>query len=72
MYFVAVPDAEVEARVDAFRQTFDVQPECEATELARAARTSVALDRLVQVHALGSLAYYHKGSGTAEHEDAIS
>jgi L-arabinose isomerase len=67
-----VTEAEVEARVGLFRQAFDVQPDCEATELARAARTSVALDRLVETHALGSLAYYHKGSGTVEHEDALS
>ena len=67
-----VTDSAVEARVDLFRQAFDVQPDCEPTELARAARTSVALDALVEAHALGSLAYYQKGSGTPEHEDAMS
>jgi L-arabinose isomerase len=65
-------DSAVEARVDLFGQAFDVQPDCEPTELARAARTSVALDALVETHALGSLAYYQKGSGTPEHEDAMS
>ena len=38
----------------------------------RAARTSVALDRLVDEHALGSLAYYYSGTGNAANEDAIS
>jgi len=32
----------------------------------------VALDRLVKVHDLGSLAYYYSGAGNAENEDAIS
>jgi len=40
--------------------------------LSRAARTSVALDRLVQEHDLGSLAYYYMGTGNADNEDAIS
>ena len=34
-----------------------------AEELERAARTSVALDRLVELHTLGSLAYYYHGHG---------
>src|SRR5208282_657837 len=36
---------------------------CSTRELERAARTSVALDRLVAQHDLGSLAYYYRGSG---------
>jgi L-arabinose isomerase len=40
--------------------------------LQRAARTSVALDRLAKVHDLGSMAYYYMGEGNAENEDAIS
>jgi len=40
--------------------------------LERAARTSVALDRLIEIHKLGSLAYYYEGVGNAENEDAIS
>jgi L-arabinose isomerase len=56
----------------AFKTSFDVQPDCSAEELERAARTSIALDRLVEIHGLGSLAYYHKGVGSAENEEAIS
>jgi L-arabinose isomerase len=59
-------------RVAHFRDVFDVQPDCPADELDRAARTSVALDRLVDVHRLGSMAYYYMGVGTPENEDAIS
>jgi L-arabinose isomerase len=67
-----VSAAEIPKRVEDFRQTFDVQPDCPAEELDRAARTSVALDQLVEIHKLGSLAYYYQGTGNAENEDAIS
>ena len=67
-----VGQADLQRKVAEFRATLDVQPDCSAEELERAARTSVALDRLVEIHALGSLAYYHKGVGSAENEDAIS
>ncbi|MGA7410714.1 MAG: arabinose isomerase [Bryobacteraceae bacterium] len=59
-------------RVSLFRDVFDVQPDCSLTELERAARTSVALDQLVERHALGSLAYYYQGTGCPANEDAIS
>ena len=65
-----VSESETAARVEEFREIFDVQADCAAEELERAARTSVALDRLVERHALGSLAYFY--SGTGANEDAIS
>ena len=64
--------SDIRRRVAEIESAFEVQPDCSATELDRAARTSVALDRLVEIHALGSLAYYHKGVGSAENEDTIS
>ena len=67
-----VSEAETKKRVEDFREAFDVQPDCSPEELERAARTSVALDRLVELHKLGSLAYYYQGTGNAENEDAIS
>ena len=67
-----VCEPEIDARVDLFHSAFDVQPGCPAGELRRAARTSVALDRLVAEHGLGSLAYYYQGIGIPENEDAIS
>jgi len=67
-----VQDREIKTRVAEFRQSFDVQSDCQAEELDRAARTSVALDRLVEIHQLGSLAYYYQGTGNPENEDAIS
>ncbi len=67
-----VQDCEIKKRVADFHASFDVQPDCPLEELDRAARTSVALDRLVEIHNLGSLAYYYQGTGNAENEDAIS
>ncbi|HEX4123026.1 MAG TPA: arabinose isomerase [Verrucomicrobiae bacterium] len=66
-----VNERQVAARVEMFHRVFDVQPDCPVEELRRAARTSVALDRLVREHDLGSMAYY-MGAGSAENEDAIS
>ncbi len=62
----------IAARVAGMREAFDVQSDCSEAELERAARTSVALDRLVAEYRLGSLAYYYKGTGIAENEDALS
>ena len=67
-----VTPAEIADRVAHFAETFEIQADCSQAELERAARTSVALDRLAAEHALGSLAYYHMGTGSLENEDAIS
>jgi L-arabinose isomerase len=67
-----VKSTQIKSRVAEFKRAFDVQPDCAPAELERAARTSVALDRLVKEHDLGSMAYYHMGTGSQENEDAIS
>jgi L-arabinose isomerase len=67
-----VTDSEAADRVEEFRREFDVREDCSEQELLRAARTSVALDRLIDQKKLGSLAYYHMGTGIPENEDAIS
>ena len=67
-----VTAAQMEGRVAHFYDVFDVQPDCSAAEMERAARTSVALDRLVERHHLGSMAYYYQGLGNPANEDAIS
>jgi L-arabinose isomerase len=64
--------SEIRDRVALFRDVFDVQADCPEEELERAARTSVALDRLVETHHLGSMAYYYVGKGNPDNEDAIS
>ena len=67
-----VSSEEISNRVQDFRETFDVQSDCPPVELERAARTSIALDRLVEIHKLGSLAYYYEGVQNAENEESIS
>ena len=67
-----VNDSEIQERVKDFRNAFEVQADCTPAELDRAARTSVALDHLVAARRLGSLAYYYRGAGSPENEDAIS
>jgi len=63
---------EISKRVSHIYQTFDVQQDCSQKELELAARTSVALDHLVDEYQLGSLAYYYRGVGIPENEDAVS
>jgi L-arabinose isomerase len=67
-----VTNLEIEDRVALFKREFEISDECPAVELQRAARTSVALDRLVRQHDLGSMAYFYNGTGVPENEDAIS
>jgi L-arabinose isomerase len=67
-----VSEGEIAQRVDEIHHAFDVQSDCSAEELRRAARTSVALDAFVARHELDALAYYYKGSGNALNEDTMS
>jgi L-arabinose isomerase len=52
-----VNSSEIADRIADFKDQLDIQPDCTEEELARAARTSVALDRLAELHDLHSLAY---------------
>jgi L-arabinose isomerase len=63
---------EIRKRLDLFYSAFDVQEDCSIEELEKAATTSVALDKLVKQYKLGSMAYYYKGTGNQENEDAIA
>jgi L-arabinose isomerase len=67
-----VSGGEIGERVSSFGEVFKIQHDCSEEELQRAARTSVALDRLVERHRLGSLAYYYMGTGNPANEDAMS
>ncbi len=67
-----VSSAALAARMKHFRKIFEVQSDCSQEELARAARTSVALDQLVEKHQLGSMAYYYMGTAGSANEDAVS
>jgi len=67
-----VTQQEIMDKVAVFESTFDVQPDCLYNELERAACTAVALDKLVSKYALGSMAYYHKGTGNLQNENTMS
>ncbi|TDE15482.1 arabinose isomerase [Dyadobacter psychrotolerans] len=67
-----VSETEVETMVQEFEATFDIQEDCPEFELKRAARTAFALNQLVEKHALGSMAYYHRGTGNGANEDTMS
>ena len=67
-----VSDAEITEKLKEFSESFDIQPDCSTDELERAARTSVALDKLVRKYGLGAIAYYHKGAGNPLNADTMS
>jgi L-arabinose isomerase len=66
-----VTEEEVARRRREFDEIFDIQPGCSEEDLREAAVTSVALDKLVADHKLGSIAYYHRGDDHEENEAAI-
>ena len=68
----AVTASAIEARLADFDRFFEVQQDCSVEELSRAARTSLALDQMVETHKLGALAYYYMGTGSAANEDTLS
>jgi L-arabinose isomerase len=68
----AVTDAEVDAKVAEIHREFAVQPDCPPDEIRRAARAACALDKLVALHQLGSMAYYYAGVGDPRYEDLIA
>jgi L-arabinose isomerase len=58
-----VTTAEIKGKIEEFTSVFDIDLACEPIEIERAAQTAVALDQLVLQYNLGSMAYYHKGTG---------
>lgn len=71
-YRDAVSDQEIKEKIMEFQRKFEVVAECEETELIRAARTSVALDKLIKSHQLGSMAYYYEGYPGNDYEDIVT
>lgn len=68
----AVTEEDVKEKLTDFYERFDVSPACETDELIRAARTSIALDRLIATHQLGSMAYYYEGFRGSEYENIVT
>lgn len=63
---------ETEDRIKLFYKEFEIDKNCSDADLKHAARTSVALEKMVLTHDLGSLAYFYSGTGVRENEDAVS
>jgi L-arabinose isomerase len=68
----AVSFPEAAERVSLFREVFEITPECALADLEQAAVTAIALEQLVTKYKLGSLAYYYKGTGNPDNEQAIA
>jgi L-arabinose isomerase len=67
-----VSDDELQAKLQEFSTAFDIAPECEQAEIERAAKTSVALDKLIEKHNLGSMAYYYEGDNGNDYENIVT
>jgi L-arabinose isomerase len=65
-------EEDVQKKIEEFNTAFDVSEECEISEIERAARTSVALDKLVDTRDLGSMAYYYEGESGNEYENIVT
>jgi L-arabinose isomerase len=68
----SVTDDEIKQKEIEFKTTFDIDEQCSEYEIERAAKTSVALDKLVDKHKLGSMAYYYAGMDGNEYENIIT
>ena len=67
-----VQNFEIDRMLSEFDSTFAIQTDCSKQELHRAAKTAVALNKLVEKCDLGSMAYYHKGTGNPMNQDVMS
>jgi len=67
-----VTNAQIQVKIQEFNEVFEVSSECEPAEIERAARTSLALDKLVEIRNLGSMAYYYEGQPGNEYENIVT
>lgn len=65
-------EKEIKEKTEEFYLKFDVSADCSRDEMKRAAKTAVALDKLVEHKNLGSIAYYFEGTGDPDYEDIIT
>jgi L-arabinose isomerase len=63
---------EILIKIQEFYSTFEVVDECAQDEIRRAAQTSVALDKLIAAHHLGSMAYYYEGVDGNDYENIVT
>lgn len=63
---------DIRLKKEEISREFIISADTPENEIQRAARTSVALDKLVEKHKLNSMAYYYDGVQANEHEDIIT
>jgi L-arabinose isomerase len=68
----AVTAAQLKRKIAQFDREFNVSKECDPKEIARAAKTSCALDALVETNQLGSLAYYYESEDGYAYRDIVT
>jgi len=68
----SVTKEEVESKIKQIYAEFEVDEECPAHEVERAAKTAVALDKMVAEKKLGSIAYYYEGESGNDYQDIIT
>jgi L-arabinose isomerase len=68
----SVTENELKVKLLEFDKSFDVIDECEQSELERAAYTAVAMDKLIEAHDLGSIAYYYEGEEGNEYQNMVT
>jgi len=71
-YHNEATEDQVDKKIKQFFQDFDVDPECDEQELVRAAKSSVALETMVENKKLGCMAYHYEGSDDKRYEDIIT
>jgi L-arabinose isomerase len=67
-----ITEKETQEQLQEFAETFDITEGVSQTDLITSAKTAQALNKLVAKYQLGSMAYYYKGTGNPENEEAIA
>ena len=68
---LSVNEKDIIDRIAGIHDHFAVQSDCSGSEIRRAAITSVALDKMVEKHRLGAMAYFFSGTGDDTYVDII-
>lgn len=71
-YNSEVTTEQIDEKLIQFEHAFTIDPKCEEHEILSAAKTSVALESLVDNNKLGCMAYYYDGSDDKQYEDIIT
>jgi L-arabinose isomerase len=68
----SVTKEEINIKKEQIYNEFEVDEECLPNEIERAAKTAVALDKMVAEKKLGSIAYYYEGERGNDYQDIIT